>query len=674
MRIARFVLILWVPFLLTALSSANAAEQLTPEIVLDLKSVSQAEISPYGDHVAYVLRVPRTADEDKGSDHEEIWIVPVSGAEARRFVTGPGDAWSPRWSPDGKQIAFLSDRGEKGDDDSDDGETQVYVISFFGGEAKKLTDSKTSVRSFKWSPDGKRIAYVASDPKSEEEVEAEEDGEDWTVVDENLKARRLWSINVETLESREITETDISVWDFDWSPEGDKLVISATDEPRTDDSYMLKKLYLVPSEGGEPAILCETEGKLSEPQWSPDGIHIAFRGAISLNDPFAGTLFLVKVPSGEVINLTPGFSASITSVKWQNQKTLMYAAIEGTATTLNTIGVGGDGAKTVFSGNPVFYGFTLSRDGHRAAVAANTSSRPSEVFFWKPGGLFKRGAGTMTRLTSVNPFLEEIELGSQEVVRWTADDGLEIEGVLLKPLDYQEGKRYPLVVQVHGGPEGAYVDGWITSWGSWSQLLAAKGYMVFMPNFRGSIGRGVGFSKGDHKDMGGKEFQDVLDGIDHLVDLGLVDGDRVGIGGTSYGGYMSAWAATAHSERFAAAIDNAGISNWISFTGTTDIPVEMCTVHWDLWVFDHADIAWERSPLAHIAKANTPLLICHGKADRRVHHEQALQLYTALKHKGVETKLVLYPRAGHGLRERAHRLDYMTRCIKWFDDHLAGGD
>jgi dipeptidyl aminopeptidase/acylaminoacyl peptidase len=195
-----------------------------------------------------------------------------------------------------------------------------------------------------------------------------------------------------------------------------------------------------------------------------------------------------------------------------------------------------------------------------------------------------------------------------------------------------------------------------------------------MPNYRGSIGRGVEFSKGDHKDMGGKEFQDVLDGIDYLVDRALVDGDRVGIGGTSYGGYFSAWAATAHSDRFAAAIDNAGISNWISFTGTTDIPIEMCTVHWDLWVFDHADIAWERSPLAHIAEANTPLLICHGKADRRVHHEQALQLYTALKHKGVETKLVLYPRAGHGLRERAHRLDYMTRCIKWFDDHLMGGE
>lgn len=674
MRTKRIAWTLCVACVFVAWNPTVAAEPLTPEMVLDLKSVSDAVISPDGDHIIYVLRVPRTADEEKGSDHEQIWMVSASGeGEPTRFVTGSGDAWSPQWSPDGRWIAFLSDRGEEGDD-SDEGETQVYVMSFFGGEARKLTESETSVRSFKWSPDGNWIAYVASDPKTEEEEEAEERGEDWTVVDENLKARRLWAIDVESGETRRVTETDISVWDFDWSPAGDRLVISATDEPRTDDSYMFKSLYLVAAAGGEPTQLCETEGKLREPRWSPDGEQIAFRGAVSLNDPYPGSLFVVNVSAGRPVNLTPVIPATITSVKWRNRESLMFAAIEGTETTLNTIDADGDEMKAVFSGVEIFYDFTLSRDGKRAAVAANSFEHPREVFLWEPGGLFRRGEGTMTRLTHLNPDLDGIELAPQEAVSWTARDGLEIEGLLLKPLNYTEGKRYPLVVQVHGGPEGAYLDGWNTSWGRWSQLLAARDYVVLMPNFRGSIGRGVEFSKADHNDLGGADMQDVLDGIDYLVERGLVDDDRVGIGGTSYGGFLSALAATAHSERFAAAIDNAGISNWISFTGVTDIPYEMCIVHWNFWVFDHPDLPWERSALAHIDKANTPTLICHGKADIRVHHEQALQLYTALKHKGVETQLVLYPRATHGLRERAHKLDFMTRCIDWFDKYLKDAE
>jgi dipeptidyl aminopeptidase/acylaminoacyl peptidase len=660
--------------LLVAPAPTAATERLTPEMVVELKSVADAVISPYGEHIAYVLRVPRTAEEEKGADHQEIWLMSASGqSEPTRFITGPGDAWSPQWSPTGDEIAFLSDRGKQGDEDSDEGGTQVYVISLSGGEARKLTDAETSVSSFKWSPDGKWIAYVASDPKTKEQKDAEKNGEDWTVVDKNLKPRRLWAVNVETLESHKVTGTDISVWDFNWAPEGDRLVISTTEEPRTDDSYMLKRLHLVPAAGGEPTLLCETEGKLGEPRWSPDGKYIAFRGAVSLNDPFDGSLFVVAMPSGKPVNLTPNLPASITSFRWQNVKTLMFTAIEGTRTTLNTISVNGEGLRTVFAGDPVFYNLSLSRDGQEAAVAASTPAHPSEVFLWKPGGLFRRGAGTMTKLTNVNPSLQDVELAAQEVVHWTSKDGLEIEGILMKPLDFQEGKRYPLVVQPHGGPEGACVNGWTTSWGRWSQLLASKGYVVFMPNFRGSIGRGVEFSKRDHKDLGGADFQDILDGIDYLIAQGLVDKDRVGIGGTSYGGYMSAWAATAHSDRFAAAIDHAGISNWISFTGTTDIPYEMCTVHWDFWVFDNADAAWERSPMAHLEAANTPLLICHGKADERVNPEQALQLYTALKYKGVETELVLYPRASHGFRERAQELDYMTRALKWFDDHLMPG-
>ncbi|MFQ6618777.1 MAG: alpha/beta hydrolase family protein, partial [Fidelibacterota bacterium] len=201
-------------------------------------------------------------------------------------------------------------------------------------------------------------------------------------------------------------------------------------------------------------------------------------------------------------------------------------------------------------------------------------------------------------------------------------------------------------------------------------LLAAEGYIVFMPNYRGSIGRGVNFSKGDHKDLGGREFQDVLEGIDYLVDQGFVDPERVGMGGGSYGGYFSALAATLYSERFAAAVVFAGISNWYSFTGTTDIPYEMSLVHWNLWTYDEPQLTWERSPLAHLDKARTPTLIVHGEKDLRVPVGQSRELYRGLEMKGVDTRLVIYPREPHGLREREHQLDFINRVMEWYDTYV----
>jgi len=244
--------------------------------------------------------------------------------------------------------------------------------------------------------------------------------------------------------------------------------------------------------------------------------------------------------------------------------------------------------------------------------------------------------------------------------------------VLVRPLDESPDTRYPLAILPHGGPEGISFDGWTTRALYPAQVLAARGYVVLMPNYRGSGGRGVAFSKGDHRDLGGKEFLDVIAGIDYLAEQGLVDPDRVGMSGTSYGGYFSALAATKYSDRFKAAIPYAGISNWVSFTGTTDIPYEMSIVHWDTWWFEDPGLAWDRSPLAHVNDSQTATLVGHGMADDRVHPGQSIELYTALRIKGVPTDLVLYPREPHGLLEREHQLDFMRRILEWFDKYLKG--
>jgi len=298
----------------------------------------------------------------------------------------------------------------------------------------------------------------------------------------------------------------------------------------------------------------------------------------------------------------------------------------------------------------------------RLALVAHSPTHPPEVFVLDEMNL--------RRLTTTNPQLSGVSLGAQEVVRWKAKDGWTIEGVLVKPVGFRSGVRYPLVVQPHGGPEAADPNGWNGSYSRWGQMLAGAGFLTFYPNYRGSIGRGVAFSKADHKDLMGAEFQDILDGIDHLVSIGVADPNRVGIGGGSYGGYTSAWATTYASDRFKAAIPWMGISNWISMTGTSDIFLENSTVHWALVMYENYEKYWERSPLKYIDRAKTPTLIIHGAADPRVPPGQSLELYTALKWKGVPVEYVTYPREGHGVAERAHQEDFMKRVLAFFQTHL----
>jgi dipeptidyl aminopeptidase/acylaminoacyl peptidase len=427
---------------------------------------------------------------------------------------------------------------------------------------------------------------------------------------------------------------------------------------------MFRRIFTVNTDGGAPQLLAPTEGKLGPMAWSPDGTRLVWLGATSLNDPIAQSVFVVQ-RGGAPVNLTPGREATATAVSWQDGRTIRFVAIEGTKTALNTVpAAGGTVTRVVGHGAESFSNMSWSRDGATFATAASTAQHPSEVYV---GTARDR---RLRRLTSHNAWLADVQLGRQETVEWTARDGWRIEGVLIHPLNAQPNARPPLAVLPHGGPEGYSLDSWTTNSLYPAQVLAAQGFAVFMPNYRGSGGRGVTFSKGDHRDLGGREFDDVLDGIDHLHARGHADRERVGISGTSYGGFFSAWAGTKHSERFRLAMPFAGISNWMSFMGTTDIPYEMAVVHWDLWPYEHPLLMWERSPLAHMGNAQTPMIIGQGLVDERVHPEQMIQLHQALRLKGVPADLVLYPREPHGLLERQHQLDYMRRIVDAFNRYV----
>ncbi|MFQ5527702.1 MAG: S9 family peptidase [Thermoanaerobaculia bacterium] len=663
LRLCLVLVLLAAPALVHAeTSSASQATDsaLTAEMVVDLNRVTSVAISPDADSVAYTLEVARPADDEPGRSYSELWVASTNGGEPRHFAGSDESISSPAWSPDGELITFRVKREKEHDG------TQLFAIPADGGEARLMTEHDGNVSSYQWSPDGKQIAFAARDRDSDDRKKEKEAGKDWVVYGEEPGYRHLWLLDVDSGECRRAFDLDLDARELHWTPDGETIIFQATATATTDDEYLFTRIFRVPAAGhAEPEVLTETEGKLGHMAVSPDGETLAFLGATSLNDPVAQSLFVVSTGGGATRNLTEGYEGSGANLAWKDDSTLLLLSTRGEGHVLTEID-----AESGQQGPAIDPGLILRQLDYHApsgvlAAAAESPAHPSELYAGIPG------PESLERRSRHNSALASVELARQEVIQWKGAESWDIRGVLTYPLGYEAGQRYPLVLQVHGGPEGVSLNGWTTSPGYPVQLLAARGYMVLQPNYRGSSGRGVAFSKADHDDLGGAEFEDILAGVDALVERGLVDGERVGTGGWSYGGYMSAWAATRHTERFQASVVAAGLTNWISFTGSTDIPNEMSIVHWNQWWFDHPELHWERSPIAHINQAQTPTLVVTGAKDERVHPEQAMELHTALRIKGVPTQMVFYPRQPHGLRERAHQLDFIDRTLGWFDKYLS---
>jgi dipeptidyl aminopeptidase/acylaminoacyl peptidase len=647
--------------LLLAGSAAAQVDVFTLDHVSKIRAVEEVAISPSGDLVVYVLRVPRVPyEEEDGPAWAELHVAGPAGT-SRPFVAGKVNVSEIAWTPDGRGISFLAKRGE-------DEKKCLYVIPADGGEARQVRKHAEDVEAYSWSPDGRLVAFLAKEKEGETKEKLRKKGFEAEVYEEEGRPVKVWIAERDAPE-KEATALDLpgSASELRWAPKGDLLALALAPTPRIDDEYMRRKIHVVDVSRGAIVATVDNPGKLKGLVWSPDGEHLAFVSAADLHDPLEGRLFVAPAKGGAPRDLLPDFEGHVQEIDWLDADTLVYVGHVGLGSVFGRVDLDGGGREMlVASGGPVLRSASVSRETGRIAFVADHPTHPEELFVLARGG-------EPVRWTRSNPWMEALRLAPQEAMAYAARDGLRIEGVLVRPLEVKPGERRPLVLVVHGGPEDHFSNGWMTSYSRPAQVFAARGFAVFFPNYRGSTGRGVAFSKLGQADYGGREFDDLVDAIEPLVASGLVDRAKVGITGGSYGGFAAAWGATKLTEHFAASVMLVGISDQIAKAGTTDIPNEMHLVHSRRWPWEHWDWFHERSPITYVEQARTPILILHGKDDTRVHPSQSLELYRYLKLIGkTPVRLVLYPGEGHGNRKAASRLDYSMRLVRWMEHYLKG--
>ena len=577
---------------------------------------------------------------------------------------------------------FLSDRAETG-------ENGIYVLDLGGGEARRLAETEGKITQAEWSPDGRRIAFVMTDPKTGEEKRREEEHDDRRVAEEALKFDRLWIAEITTGATRQVTSGDHHVWEFHWSPEGSRLVLAVADRPG-DDGWYTAQLAVVPADAGDLVRFGSPGKQLALPRWSPDGRQLAFL-ACTWSDAgvIGGDLFVADavgsngnlLTAGEfrsgVRKLTGREPLSITWAVWTPSGDALHVlAHEDGKLTLGAITLDGSitryWSESIACAERVQPRFSRDLSATRFAVAREDGSKPRDIWTYDLAApaptpdRSDREEAAWSCLTDLHRDFRQIHLGPVSEVRWSAPDGQLIQGLVVHPPVGEP--PFPLVVQVHGGPAGVWSCRCPVGWHDWGHVLAAQGFLVLLPNPRGSFGGGTAFTEANLGDMGGRDWKDILSGVDHLIDEGLADPARMGIGGWSYGGFMTAWAVS-QTDRFRAAVMGAGISNWVSFHGTSEIP-EWDRTFWQADPYESDGLYRRFSPITHVANVKTPTLILHGEEDRIVPVCQAREFYRALKDHGVETKLVTYPRQGHPIQEKKHQRDLLDRVVEWYRQYL----
>jgi dipeptidyl aminopeptidase/acylaminoacyl peptidase len=613
------------------------------------KTFDQTAISPDGKQVAWV---------ENTKDGSAIFISAVTGGAPRRITAGGQSESAVAWSPDSRQIAFLSDAAKPG-------QPQLYVVNAVAGSPRKLTRVKGFLASPGWSPDGKTIAFLFTENAERAAGPLVAEKAQTGVIKEAVTEQRLALISASGGNVRQISPADMYVYEYAWSPDSKSFVTTAA-HGNGDDNWYIAQIYTVPAAGGEMKSIYTPpiDSQIAVPAWSPDGKSVAFISGIMSDEPaVGGDIFIVPATGGEAKNITPGMKASASWLTWLSGGKIFFGEeVDGESGIATVDPTTGDIA--TLSREPGVlnaYGWgtavSLAADGKTAAVIRQSLAHPPEIW---AGGI-----NEWKQITSRNAALKPA-WGEAKSVHWQ-NDGFNLQGWLLYPVNFDPAKKYPMVVLVHGGPSSMQHSAWPGPH-SFGVALSAAGYFVFMPNPRGSYGQGESFTRANVKDFGYGDFRDIMTGVDQALKQAPIDEHRLGITGWSYGGYMTMWAVT-QTNRFAAAVAGAGLANFQSYYGENQIDKWMVPF-FGATVYDDPQVYAKSSPITFIKNAKTPTLVVVGDSDGECPTPQSYEFWHALKTLGTETELVVYEHEGHMFVDPAHQRDVIERVAAWFNQKL----
>lgn len=656
-----------------SLQSTAPDNAITPETPFQVRSATQPVISPDGQKIAFLVGEWLPEQEKQRT---RLWSVAADTQDEPRTLTrGARQDIDPCWSPDSRYLAYSSRiEDEKSNERAKTGNNkfQLYVMEQATGIEHKVCTMPSGARTIAWSPDGQQITFLSS-------VKDESEQDPIVLYGQQRQHRQLWRVHKDSDQPQAITPPNLTVWNYAWSPDGQTIAVYYTTGPAETDWYR-GQIGLVPATGGTIRQISQLTRQAWDLTWSPDGQRLAYiSGEWSDPDRGGGDIYIYTLKDHQTRNLTPGLAWSPTWLQWYPDGQRILSAGWDGLTTCVAIFDEVTGQQTTLEnafliGDKYVPHLSTSQDMQRI-VTTHSEHHPYDVWL---GDITSTSDATDTtgqihwqQRSRLNPIAEEgLHIHPTEHIRYEGADGWQIDAIVTRPTQTAAGAPPPLIVSIHGGPSSLWVDDWDFYR---SQMLAEAGYIVLRPNIRGSLGRGVAFSDAVIGDMGGKDLQDILKGVDYLVSRKLVDGERVGIMGWSYGGFMAAWAVT-QTQRFKAAIMGAGISDYHSFHAQTNIQDWdmrfLGTVEEPASPLTHATIYRQHSPMTYADQVKTPTLIVHGELDPCVPINQAYAFYRALQEQHIPTELVIYPREGHGPTERKHLLDYTQRFLDWFNLYL----
>jgi dipeptidyl aminopeptidase/acylaminoacyl peptidase len=645
--------------------------ELTAELIVDLAVLSDVVLSPDGSRVAYTVKPVGKKEEHPLS---AIWVAQLDGSSPpRRLTVGAAEDRAPLWSPDGRQLAFLSDRARRGT-------MQLYVINMEGGEARPLTPvkNKRPVLRFNWSPTGGTIAFTSADEPDDEDERREKEKDDPEVFGERWPHARLRVVSVDSEEITGLASGPRHIAEFAWSPDGDALAWFSWQAPPLEFAGRTVRFERIAANGGTPQTLGEFPHRADALIWSSDGETLLFLGVASGRAQASSVVWALPATGGEPRRLALGEDSCATGL--QQPRGLQQAIVSeafGLETRLCYLDTETGAVEpfyfpSQFSEPGEITGWSVQAVNNQlhsvvaVAVVRSSSSQPPEIW----AEVMEPDSSTRAiRISNHQAALKDVLFAAQEPFLWQASDGLALDGILIHPpsktLASEDG-RLPMITLVHGGPYGRSGQALHLGWGAWGQWLALAGYLVLLPNPRGGLGHGDQFASAARGDVGGVDYGDVMAAVDAAIARGLADPERLGIGGWSQGGFMTAWAVT-QTNRFKAGVMGAGPSDWGMMAMTSDLPdfeAELGgSVPWDgIGPHRHAQL----SPISFARNVRTPVLILHGKEDARVPVTQAIGYHRALREAGVVSEMVIYPREPHGIAERAHQLDLLRRVRAWY--------